>query len=79
VLEGLSASAVASVLVLLASAFALPVSTTHVSTGAIVGAGLRGGVTGIDWRVLGGLILAWLVTLPVSGLLGAALWRLLAW
>jgi inorganic phosphate transporter, PiT family len=78
-LEGLSASAVASVLVLLASAFALPVSTTHVSTGAIVGAGLRGGVTGIDWRVLGGLILAWLVTLPVSGLLGAALWRLLAW
>ena len=42
-LEGLAASAVAAALVLAASIVALPVSTTHVASGAIVGAGLRAG------------------------------------
>ena len=42
-MKGLAASSVAAFLVLLASVVALPVSTTHVSTGAIVGAGLGGG------------------------------------
>ena len=73
-LEGLSASAVASALVLLASFVALPVSTTHVATGAIVGAGLGGGSGAIRWSTVFELVLAWLVTLPVAGLLAWLAW-----
>ncbi len=78
-LEGLSASAIASVLVVLASFAALPVSTTHVSTGAIVGAGLRDGVTAIRWRMMATLVFAWLVTLPVAALFAVAAWATLEW
>lgn len=73
-LEGLAASAVASGLVLLASFVALPVSTTHVSMGAIVGARLRRGRQGVRWRTVGGIVAAWVMTLPVAALLGAAAW-----
>ncbi len=74
-LEGLSASTVAASLVLLASFVALPVSTTHVSTGAIIGAGLRSGGQAIRWRTVAHLTVAWIVTLPVAGLLAAGVWR----
>ena len=73
-LEGLSASTVAASLVLLASFVALPVSTTHVSTGAIVGAGLRSGAQAIRWRTVSNLIAAWIITVPAAGLLAAAVW-----
>ena len=76
-LEGLSASAVASSLVLLASFIALPVSTTHVSTGAIVGSGLRSGPRTIRWRTVSSLMAAWIITLPVAGLLAAGAWILM--
>jgi PiT family inorganic phosphate transporter len=75
--EGLASSATAAGLVLLASYVALPVSTTHVATGAIVGAGLSGGGKVIRWRAVGGIALAWLVTLPVSGIFAAlTIWLL---
>ena len=76
-LEGLSASAVASSLVLLASFVALPVSTTHVSTSAIIGAGLRGGSEAIQWQTVAHLIVAWGITLPVAGTLAAGVSLLL--
>ena len=75
-LEGLAASAVAAVLVLTAGFSALPVSTTHVATGALVGAGLRGGAGAIRWNTVAGLVAAWFVTLPVSAGVSAAAWRL---
>lgn len=76
-LEGLSASAVASALVLLASLAALPVSTTHVATGAIVGAGLRDGARAIEWRTVAEVVAAWLITLPVAALVAAGVWWIL--
>ncbi len=68
---GFAANGVTSLLVGLASRFALPVSTTHVSTGAIVGIGATHGGRGIQWRILGGILLAWVVTLPLSGIFAA--------
>jgi PiT family inorganic phosphate transporter len=73
-LEGLSASFVASVLVLAASVAVLPVSTTHVATGAIVGAGLRSGARAVRWDTVRTVALAWLVTLPVAGAGATAAW-----
>lgn len=76
-LEGLSASAVASSLVLVASFVALPVSTTHVATGAILGAGLRSGPQAIRWPTVAGIVSAWVVTVPAAALISAALWTLI--
>jgi PiT family inorganic phosphate transporter len=65
--QGLVANAVGSVLVIGASLLGSPVSTTHVSTGAIFGIGIWTGSA--DRRVIGGIVLAWVATLP----LGAAI------
>jgi PiT family inorganic phosphate transporter len=75
-LEGLSASGVAATLVLFASIFALPVSTTHVASGAIVGAGLRAGARAIHWNIVSSVAAAWVITLPVSALISAATWQI---
>jgi len=62
--QGFVANAVASTLVIGASLIGAPVSTTHVSTGAIFGIGLWTGRT--RWAVVGQIILAWVVTLPMA-------------
>lgn len=64
--ESLAASVTTSVLVALASWRGLPVSTTHVSTGAIVGAGLRHDPRGVKWKKVGEIGISWLVTIPVT-------------
>ncbi len=60
-----------------ASFLGLPVSSTHAATGAIVGTGLREG-KGLDWRILGKIALAWIITVPVAGLLTVAVYYALA-
>lgn len=74
---GLAGALVAAGLVMAASFYTLPVSTTHVSTGAIVGAGMRQGTRAVQWGTVASLVTAWFVTLPVCALLGgAAVWCL---
>ena len=69
--QGLAANLVTSGLVLAASPLGLPVSTTHVSCGALFGIGA---VTGqAKWKTIGGIVLAWVVTLPLAALLGATM------
>ena len=75
--SGLAGALVSAGLVLAASFYVLPVSTTHVATGAIVGAGLRQGNGAVEWRTVGGLVSAWVVTLPIAAAFGAAaVWAL---
>lgn len=73
--QGLTSNLVTSLLVIGASRIGVPVSTTHVSVGSIFGIGLVGGETG--WKTVGQIALAWVTTLPVGGLIGAALYSLL--
>jgi inorganic phosphate transporter, PiT family len=73
--NGFAANVVTSLLVGLASRFALPVSTTHVSSGAIIGIGVSQG--GLRWKTIGEMLLAWVVTLPVSALIAAAVYAIL--
>jgi PiT family inorganic phosphate transporter len=49
----------------------LPVSTTHIAVGAVIGVGLARGIGAIDLRVIGGIVVSWLVTLPVGAGLAA--------
>jgi PiT family inorganic phosphate transporter len=67
--DGFAANLVTSALVGIASFYALPVSTTHVSTGAITGVGVR--KADVRWRMVRDMISAWVVTLPVAGMIAA--------
>lgn len=73
--QGLSASLVTFVLVVIASRFGMPVSTTHVSVGSIFGIGMANG--GVDKRVAYGIVMAWTGTLPLSALLAALVFGML--
>ncbi len=64
--DGFAANLVTSFLVAVASRFGVPVSTTHVSTGAIVGIGLSEGGGSLRWKTIRDMALAWVVTLPVA-------------
>ena len=69
--RGFCATLAAAATVALASRSGLPVSTTHVVVGAVMGVGMARGVGAMDLRVLGGILLAWVVTLPVGAALAA--------
>ena len=62
--QGLAANLITASLVLLASKFGLPVSTTHVSVGAIAGVGASAGT--LNWQALRSILLSWLATLPLA-------------
>ena len=69
--ESLTASVTTASLVCLASWNGLPVSTTHVSTGSIVGAGLKNDPGSVKWKKVTEIVLSWVITLPAAGLLAA--------
>jgi PiT family inorganic phosphate transporter len=60
----------------LASSFGIPVSTTHTITGAIIGVGSTRRVRAVRWGVAGNVVIAWILTIPASGLMAAAAWWL---
>jgi PiT family inorganic phosphate transporter len=69
--RGYCATLAAAATVVLASRTGLPVSTTHIAVGAVIGVGLARGIGAIDLRVIGGIIVSWLVTLPIGATLAA--------
>jgi PiT family inorganic phosphate transporter len=76
--EGLSANLTTSSLVLITATMGLPVSTTHVSSSAIIGIGLLKGLRAIRWATVRDMVLAWIVTLPVSALLAGLAYVILS-
>ncbi len=68
--QGLSANLVTSFLVIIASKFGVPVSTTHVSVGAIFGIGMVS--KNRDSKVIRSIILSWVITLPVAAIFSAS-------
>jgi phosphate/sulfate permease len=69
---GFSAQTVASgVLIATATVFAVPVSTTHITTASIMGVGATRRVSAVRWGVAGNIVIAWVVTLPAAGAVAA--------
>ncbi len=68
-MEGLSANLTTSSLVLVSATMGLPVSTTHVSSSAIIGIGLLKGIQAVRWTTVRDMVLAWFITLPAAGML----------
>jgi PiT family inorganic phosphate transporter len=69
--QGMAAQSSSAAVILLSSHFGYSLSTTHVTSGSILGTGLgrRGAV--VRWRVAGRMVTAWLFTLPCAGIVGA--------
>jgi inorganic phosphate transporter, PiT family len=70
--QAFAANLVSGVLVIAASRFGLPVSTTHVCVGAISGVGWVNGTA--DWHVLRQIVLSWVLTLPIAAAIAAVAW-----
>ncbi len=71
--QGFSSDSSAAAVILTSSHFGFPLSTTHVATGAILGAGV-GARQRVRWSVAGRMVVAWIVTLPAAALVGAAMY-----
>jgi phosphate/sulfate permease len=69
---GFAAQTVASgVMIATATVFAVPVSTTHITTTSIMGVGSTRRLSAVRWGVAGNIVLAWIVTLPAAGAVAA--------
>ncbi len=69
--RGFCATLAAAATVVIASRTGLPVSTTHIAVGAVIGVGLAQGLAALDLRVIGMIVVSWFITLPVGGVLSA--------
>jgi PiT family inorganic phosphate transporter len=69
--RGFCAELAAAGTVVLASRLGLPVSTTHIIVGAVMGVGLARGIAAIDLRVVTGIVTSWIVTLPIGAALAS--------
>jgi PiT family inorganic phosphate transporter len=69
--RGYCATLAAASTVVLASKTGLPVSTTHIAVGAVMGVGLARGIGALDLRVIGNIVVSWVVTLPAGAILAA--------
>ena len=72
--EGVCAETAGSITLFMATAFGIPVSTTHTITGAIMGVGARKGVAAVKWGVTRNIFWAWILTIPVSAVIGSVLY-----
>jgi PiT family inorganic phosphate transporter len=70
--QGFTANLTTAILVVLASLFGLPVSTTHVSVGSLFGIGLTTGKA--NPRVMSGIVFLWLITVPCAAIIGGAIY-----
>jgi PiT family inorganic phosphate transporter len=73
--QGFAAESSSAATILASSYYGYPLSTTQTVSGGVMGAGLgkRGGV--VHWPVVGQMLVAWTITIPFAGLIGAAAWN----
>lgn len=70
--QGCAAEAGGSMMLFASSAMGVPVSTTHVITGAILGTGASEPEPNVKWKKAGEIVVAWVLTIPASALLASA-------
>jgi inorganic phosphate transporter, PiT family len=73
---GFAAETGGAITLFLATAFGIPVSTTHTITGAIIGVGAAQRSSAVRWGVAGNIVIAWVVTIPASAGIAALAWWL---
>jgi PiT family inorganic phosphate transporter len=74
--QGMAAQGSAAAVILASSQLGFALSTTHVATGAILGSGIGKPGAAVRWAVARRMVVAWMITLPMAGVVGAATWYL---
>jgi len=74
--QGFAAQASGAAVVFSASAVGFPLSTTHVMSGAVIGAGAAKRASAVRWGVAGNIVTAWVLTLPAAAAVGALIYGL---
>jgi inorganic phosphate transporter, PiT family len=77
--HGFAAQIAAGSTLYLGTHYGFPISTTHVVTGSVMGAGATRRLSAVRWGVAGNIVFAWLLTLPAAGLVAAALYYPVHW
>ena len=75
--HGFAAETSAAIVILGASHFGIPVSTTHVISSSIMGVGSSKGIHAVKWGIVGNIVTAWVLTIPVTMIMAAILYRIL--
>ena len=75
--HGFAAETTAALIIHTASTYGIPVSTTHVIATSIMGVGATKRFSAVKWGLVGRIVWAWVLTLPITGLLGYGLVNLL--
>ena len=75
--HGFAAETAAAAVILTASHFGIPVSTTHIISTSIMGVGSTKGVHALKWGIVGNIVMAWILTIPVCMVLAAFLFWIL--
>ena len=74
--QGMAAESASAAVILTSSQLGFALSTTHVATGSVLGAGLGRPGALVRWGVAGRMVTAWLITLPCAAVVGALMWGL---
>jgi PiT family inorganic phosphate transporter len=75
---GFAAESAGALTIFASTGLGIPVSTTHVITGAIVGVGATRGRRKVHWGVANQIVWAWLLTIPASAIIGALVYVLVS-
>lgn len=73
-INGFAAETAGAAVILAASHFHMPVSTTHVISSAIMGVGASNRVSAVRWGLAGNIMMAWVLTIPISALVAAVIY-----
>jgi len=74
--QGFAAQTATATILWLTAHHGFPVSTTHTISGSVLGAGATSRLSAVRWGIAGNILLAWVMTIPCAGLVGAAMERL---
>ena len=78
-MQGFCAETGGAITLFAATELGVPVSTTHTITGAIIGVGAARRASAVRWGIAGGIVVAWVVTLPAAALIAAASYWVAGW
>jgi len=74
-IDGFCAESASAISIFIATHMGIPVSTTHVITGAVTGVGAARSVSSVKWQVTFRIVWAWIFTIPMSALIAATFYR----
>ena len=78
-ISGFAADLNSSLVIFSATLLHLPVSTTHVVSGSIMGVGVAKRIRAVRWGVAQQMLVAWLLTIPCTALMGAIVYQIVLW